>query len=92
MQKMIEVAALDNGAHRNQTYNGVLPKGWAIIPEDTEIPATFPFVGVTVEEVDGILTVTALEEGIVPEPDPSDEPEKGPSAEEILDAMLGVTI
>ena len=27
---MLEIVALDNGAHRNQTYHGNLPDGWAV--------------------------------------------------------------
>ncbi len=49
--KMIEIAALPNGAHRNQTFHGNLPDGWAVIPDDMELPASFPFVDVTAEEV-----------------------------------------
>lgn len=78
--KMLEIAALENGAHRNQTYHGVLPDGWAIIPEDMEIPDTFPFVDITVEEIDGVLTVTGMTAGVVPDPEP--EPEREPSVEE----------
>ena len=55
--KIIEIQALSNGAHRNQ--NGALssvPDGWAVIPEDMEIPSTFPFVDITVE--DGVVTET----------------------------------
>ncbi len=42
--KIIEIQALDNGAHRNQTLNGTMPtpKGWAVIPDDMETP-NFPF-------------------------------------------------
>lgn len=49
---IIEIAALDNGAHRNQSgFEGhILPDGWAVIPEDTEVPKTFPFVILTAEE------------------------------------------
>jgi hypothetical protein len=69
---IIELTPLKNGAHRNQTTSGVfpVPNGWAAIPEDMEIPETFPFVGV--EAQDGI--VTALTPGTVPEPQPEPEP------------------
>lgn len=50
--KIVEVQALSNGAHRNQTGEfSVMPDGWAVIPEDMEIPASFPFVGIEAEEV-----------------------------------------
>lgn len=61
--KIIEIKALDNGAHRNQTGAiKTVPEGWAIIPDEITIPASFPFVDVKVK--DGI--VTSLTEGIVP--------------------------
>jgi hypothetical protein len=86
--QMIEIAALENGAHNNQTYHGTLPEGWAVIPPDMEIPDTFPFVDVEAEEIDGVMTVTGMTAGIVPEPTPV--PEREPSAEEILNIILGV--
>lgn len=69
---IIEIKALENGAHRNQTVMGSVPPpdGWAVIPEDMEIPETFPFVGV--EATNGV--VTALTPGTVPEPQPESEP------------------
>lgn len=60
--KIIEINALSNGAHRNQdgSFSSV-PEGWAVIPEDMEIPSTFPFVDIVVN--DGIVTeITANEE------------------------------
>ena len=77
---IIEIIALSNGAHRNQTYNGAtVPDGCAVIPEGMAIPDTFPFVNIT---VDGQM-VTSMTAGIVPEPE---EPE--PTAEDIaLDLM-----
>jgi hypothetical protein len=77
---MIEITALDNGAHRNQTYPGRLPEGWAVIPDDMEIPDTFPFVNIEVEEIEGVMTVTRMTAGVVPEPPL--EPEREPSVEE----------
>lgn len=68
---MIEIAALDNGAHRNQTFHGTLPTGWAIIPDTISLPATFPFVDV---EADGGV-VTKLTEREIPEQPPLPEPE-----------------
>jgi hypothetical protein len=51
--KIIKIAALENGAHKNQTINGEIPvpEGWAVIPDDMELPQTFPFVDITVEEI-----------------------------------------
>lgn len=78
--KLIEITALSNGAHRNQTYNGAtVPDGWAVIPDGMAVPDIFPFVNLT---VDG-QTVTSMTAGTLPEPD---EPE--PTAEDItLDLM-----
>ena len=85
---MIEITALENGAHRNQTYYGFLPEGWAIIPEGLEIPDTFPFVDITVEEFEGMAVVATMTAGIIPEPAPI--PEREPTADEIINIMLGV--
>ena len=70
--RIIEIAALPNGAHRNQTWNsGILPEGYAVIPDDLETP-NFPFGDIEVEEIEGIMTVTAWTPGVMPEPE---EPE-----------------
>ena len=63
--KIIEINALTNGAHRNQSGANVLPEGWAIIPDDTIIPESFPFVDI---EVDGNV-VTSMTAREVPKPD-----------------------
>lgn len=70
---IIEIKALENGAHRNQTVMGSVlpPDGWAVIPEDMEIPETFPFVNI--ETADGMVTTMAA--GTVPESQPEPEPE-----------------
>lgn len=81
--KIIEITALENGAHRNQTGSfQTVPSGWAVIPETVPIPATFPFVLI---ELDG-NTVTSMTAGVVPEPEPEPEPEL--TAEDVaLDLM-----
>lgn len=73
MTRYIELVALENGAHDNFATIDDLetPEGWAIIPDDIEIPETFPFVDITVE--DGI--VTSMTAGVMPEPAPAPEPE-----------------
>ena len=73
--KIIEIVALENGAHRNQTFNGVLPNGWAVIPNGI-ITANFPFGDVEVEEINGVMTVTKWTPGEVPaveDPEPTIE-------------------
>lgn len=73
--RIIEIAALENGAHRNQTSNmSVIPDGWAVIPETMETP-NFPFGTVTAEEINGVMTVTDWTPGTMPEPEPAPEPE-----------------
>lgn len=70
--RIIEINALENGAHRNQYTSDIpVPEGWAIIPDDMEIPETFPFV--IIEHVDGV--VTKMIEGVMPEPQPEPGPE-----------------
>ena len=86
--RIIEITALDNGAHRNQTSSSLrtVPAGWAIIPDSIEIPETFPFVDI---EVDG-QTVTSMTAGIVPEPEPT--PPAPPTQEERLSALEGAML
>lgn len=87
--KIVEIKALENGAHRNQSGDFItVPKGYAVIPDDVETP-NFPFGEVYVAEIDGIMTVTNWIPGTIPEPKP--EPEAEPSAEELMDIFLGVT-
>lgn len=50
--KIIEIEPLSNGAHRNQQGEFKrVPEGWAVIPENMAVPITFPFVDITVEEI-----------------------------------------
>ena len=85
--RIIEIAPLHNGAHRNQTpsYLAKVPDGWAVVP-DSLTTENFPFGEVVVEEVNGTLTVTAWTPGVMPEPEP--EPEAEPTAQDDIDAML----
>ena len=78
--KIIEIAPLDNGAHRNQTSNSTfpVPDGYALIPEDMPIPKTFPFVDIEVEGDPPI--VTNMTAGVVP-PTPEPEPATDPADE-----------
>lgn len=86
--RIIEIKSLENGSHRNQRgeFNG-LPEGWAVIPEEMETP-NFPFGNITVEEIEGVPTVTKWEAGKFPEPKP--EPKTEPTTEELLNIILGV--
>ena len=84
--QMLEIIALENGAHRNQTFDGVLPDGWALIPEEMEPLEHFPFGEVSFAEVNGLLTLSGWTPGELPEPEPVPEPE--PTAQDDTDAML----
>jgi hypothetical protein len=92
--KIIEIQALDNGAHRNQTTTSTtIPDGWAEIPADVAIPETFPFVDVQVEG-NKVVSMTA---GVVPDPEPQPEPEPTETEQlradvDFLAAMAGVTL
>ena len=78
--RIIEIQALDNGAHRNQDGGiTIVPEGWAVIPEDMECE-NFPFGEVEVEEIDGVMTVTKWIPGEMPEPEPVPEPEPEPES------------
>ena len=92
--KLIEIQALPNGAHRNQTGNfPVIPTGWAEIPADVAIPETFPFVDLTVEG-NKVVSMTA---GVVPDPEPEPEPEPTEMEQlradvDFIAAMTGVSL
>ena len=74
--RIIEINALDNGAHRNQTGSfSTVPDGWAVIP-DGMFCENFPFGEVEAAEIDGVMTVTKWTPGEMPEPEPIPEPEK----------------
>lgn len=92
--KIIEIQALDNGAHHNQTTTSTtIPTGWAEIPADVSIPETFPFVDLV---VDG-QRVVSMTAGVVPDPEPQPEPEPTETDQlradvDFLAAMAGVTL
>lgn len=72
--RIIEINALDNGAHDNQTIDGAspstfpIPSGWAVIPDDM-VCDNFPFGEVEVEKIDSVVIVTKWIPGIMPEPE-----------------------
>ena len=67
--KYIKITPNENGSHQNQFGGGFPGEGWAIIPEEMEMPSTFPFVNIEVED----SVVTSMTEGVVP-PQPEPEP------------------
>lgn len=73
--RIVEIAPLSNGAHRNQNGGVItIPDGWAVIPDTMETP-NFPFGTVTAEEIDGVMTVTSWTAGTIPAPELTQEPE-----------------
>ena len=87
--RIIEIAPLSNGAHRNQSGGlSVVPEGWAVIPADM-ICENFPFGEVEVEEVNGVMTATKWTPGEMPEPEPEPEPE--PTQLDIIEAQVTYT-
>lgn len=89
--KIIEIKANELGGHDNQDFHGVVPEGWAVIPDTMTIPDTFPFVNITVADSDeeGIPFVTSMTAGKVPDPEPEVEPE--PTQLDILEAQVTYT-
>lgn len=72
---IIEIKALDNGAHRNQN-GSVMLEGWAVIPPDVgtaESLENFPFGNFEVEEINGVPTVTSWTPLPMPDPEPIPE-------------------
>jgi hypothetical protein len=79
MFRIVEMKALPNGAHRNQSYPGFVPGGWAVVPEGMETP-NFPFGEVEAAmlpfgepdpetgEVEKVMTVTKWTPGEMPVP------------------------
>lgn len=88
--RMIEIFALENGAHNNQTYHGFLPDGWAVIPDSMECE-NFPFGDVEAKEINGVITVTKWIPGTMPEPEPEPVPEDKPSQLDIIEAQVTYT-
>lgn len=81
--RIIEIQGNELGGHDNQ-FSSVdipVPEGWVIIPDEIEIPDTFPFV--TFHYRAG--KVIDMSPGVVP-PSPEPEPEKD-VWDEIADAI-----
>lgn len=74
--------------HLAQTIDRIseIPEGWAVVPDNMETP-NFPYGEITVEEIDGVKTVTSW----TPSEMPVINAETEPSADEVLDALLGVS-
>lgn len=80
--QIIELVALDNGAHRNLVGPfSAVPDGWAIVPDGMTCE-NFPFGDVVAKEIDGLMTVTMWTAREIPEsPEVAVEPTKAEPTE-----------
>ena len=90
---IIKIAPHENGGHDNQTTSAQIPvpEGWAVIPEGLGTPETlgnYPFGEVTVEDREGVPTVTSWTPLPVPEPKPLEPGEQGYSTEDMITALV----
>lgn len=87
--QMIEIAALENGAHNNQTYHGFLPDGWALITVETETLKNFPFGTFKTSNANGLVYMdpTTWIAGEMPEAEESEEPEEEGSETSVWDEL-----
>lgn len=94
---IIRIEPYENGAHDNQSIDGVtpetfpVPEGYAVLPEELGMPETlenFPFGDITTEDIDGLPTVTSWTPLPVPAPGPEPVPE--PTTDQVVNAIIGV--
>ena len=88
---IIKIEPYDNGAHANQTSDQPvpLPEGWAVVPDAMLPLENYPFGESTVENIDGVPTVTGWTPLPIPEPEPEPTPEPAPTMEDIVHTILG---
>lgn len=68
---IINLTPLAEGIYNDHKADHITapPDGWAYIPEDFRVPSTFPRLGsLEAEEIGGVMTVTVMTEGTLPEP------------------------
>jgi hypothetical protein len=89
--RLIKIEQFENGGHNYQTINRIssIPEGWAVIPDDMDTP-NLPYGDIVVEEIEGVPTVTSWTPREMPEVEPTPEVEAEPTAEELIDILLGV--
>lgn len=93
---IIELQALANGSHRNQSGASLHPpEGWAVVPPELEVEARryLPFIDLTVESG----KIVGVDQGPVPEPEELPEPEPNETERlradvDFLAAMGGVAL
>ena len=61
---IVNLAVNSNGSHNDHRADHIttVPDGWAMIPEDFEVPDTFPFVDIEAEEMTYEREVKVLRE------------------------------
>lgn len=88
--RIIEIAALSNGAHRNQTSNSlmVVPDGWAVIREGEKCP-NLPFGSFGVEFINGVpyMKEGSWIPGVMPEQEPEAEEEQTAQENSVWDEL-----
>lgn len=92
---ILKIQSGPGGSHERQTYPGPITvmEGWAHLPQSLGTPETlehFPFGDITVEDADGVPTVTSWTPLPIPEPEepePEPGPEPSPSLEARVDAL-----
>ena len=92
----IQIEPNADGSHDYQ-IGGALESGFAVVPSDMEIPNSFPYVDIEVGKVthpsiDGGADIVRMEVLSMTEREIPEMPEfvYEPSADEVLNALLGV--
>ena len=63
---IVEIKALEGGAHRNASGDfKTVPEGWAMIPDGMNTPS-FPFGEIEATEINGMMTITRWIAGTKP--------------------------
>lgn len=84
MLHIVKIEQNSNGSHDDQMGVGIaVTDGWAIVPENMQIPETYPFVDIETAEIietttneagesvqvpTGVYVVTSMTAGVAPEP------------------------
>lgn len=89
---IIKIEPNDNGSHENQTSSSAIPvpAGYAVLPEEVGTYDTlenYPFGAITVEDSDGVPTVTSWTPLPMPEAEPEPAPETETPAQEPASVM-----
>ena len=79
----IQIEKNPDGSHAFQ-MGGTLEKGWAIVPPEMALPASFPYVDIEIDENNTVISMIEGEEIIIEEPDI-------PSQLDIIEAQVTYT-